>query len=208
MALANYSDLQATVADFLNRSDLTDIIKDWIRMAEAELNRLLRVREMSVRTRAPLSSQYLKLPVDFLGMRNIELITDPITPLEYRNPHNLDIHRSSDSTGKPLYYTVVQNNLEFAPAPDSEYTLEIVYYQKLPQLGTGVGEFTTNWLLDSHPDIYLYGSLMQSAPYLQADERIGVWAGKFQQVLEQLKTSDEKARFSGTTPTITFSSFG
>ena len=84
MALANYSDLQATVADFLNRSDLTDIIKDWIRMAEAEFNRLLRVREMSVRTRAPLSSQYLKLPVDFLGMRNIELITDPITPLEYR----------------------------------------------------------------------------------------------------------------------------
>ena len=98
----------------------------------------------------------------------------------------------------------MQNNIEFAPVPDSEYTLEIVYYQALPALADN----TTNWLLDSHPDIYLYGSLMQSAPYLQADERIGVWAGKFQQILEQLKTSDEKARFSGTTPTITFSSFG
>ena len=59
MALANYTDLQAVVADFLNRSDLTDIIKDWIRMAEAEFNRLLRVREMSVRTRAPLSTQFV-----------------------------------------------------------------------------------------------------------------------------------------------------
>ena len=98
----------------------------------------------------------------------------------------------------------MQNNIEFAPVPDSEYTREIVYYQALPALADN----TTNWLLDSHPDIYLYGSLMQSAPYLQADERIGVWAGKFQQILEQLKTSDEKARFSGTTPTITFSSFG
>ena len=96
-------------------------------MAEAEFNRVLRTREMAVRTRSPLSTQYVKLPPDFIGMRNIELITDPITPLEYRNPHTLDIHRSNDATGKPLYYSVIQDNLEFAPVPDSEYTLEIVY---------------------------------------------------------------------------------
>ena len=208
MALSNYTELQASVADFLNRSDLTSVIPDFIKMTESELNRVLRTREMSVRTRAPVSEQYVKLPDDYLGMRNIELVTSPVTVLEYRNLENLDAHRASDATGKPIFYSIMQNNIEFAPVPDSEYTLEIVYYQKLPQLGTGVGEFTTNWLLDSHPDIYLYGSLMQSAPYLHADERIGIWAGKFQQILEQLKTSDEKARFSGTTPTITFSSFG
>ena len=204
MALSNYTELQESVADFLNRSDLTDVIPDFIRMTEAELNRVLRTREMSVRTRAPVSGQYVKLPVDFLGMRNIELLTEPVTVLEYRNLQNLDAHRAADSTGKPLFYSIMQNNIEFAPVPDSEYTLEIVYYQSLPALADN----TTNWLLDAHPDIYLYGSLMQSAPYLQADERISIWAGKFQQILEQLKTSDEKARFSGTTPTITFSSFG
>ena len=105
MALSNYTDLQAICADFLNRSDLTDIIKDWIKMAEAEFNRVLRTREMAVRTRSPLSTQYVKLPPDFIGMRNIELITDPITPLEYRNPHTLDIHRSNDATGKPRNLT-------------------------------------------------------------------------------------------------------
>ncbi len=204
MALTNYTELQASVADFLNRSDLTDVIPDFIRMTEAELNRVLRTREMSVRTQGPISKQYVKLPVDFLGLRNIELMTSPVTVLEYRNLQNLDAHRALDATGKPIYYSIMQNNIEFAPVPDSEYTLEIVYYQALPALADN----TTNWLLDSHPDIYLYGSLLQSAPYLQADERIGVWAGKFQQILEQLKTSDEKARFSGTTPTITFSSFG
>jgi hypothetical protein len=204
MALSNYTELQASVADFLNRSDLTSVIPDFIKMTESELNRVLRTREMSVRTRAPVSGQYVKLPVDFLGMRNIELLTEPVTVLEYRNLQNLDAHRAADSTGKPLFYSIMQNNIEFAPVPDSEYTLEIVYYQSLPALADN----TTNWLLDAHPDIYLYGSLMQSAPYLQADERISIWAGKFQQILEQLKTSDEKARFSGTTPTITFSSFG
>lgn len=204
MALSNYTELQASVADFLNRSDLTAVIPDFIKMTESELNRVLRTREMSVRTQGPISKQYVKLPADYLGMRNIELVTSPVTVLEYRNLENLDAHRASDATGKPIFYSIMQNNIEFAPVPDSEYTLEIVYYQSLPALADN----TTNWLLDSHPDIYLYGSLLQSAPYLQADERIGVWSGKFQQILEQLKTSDEKARFSGTTPTITFSSFG
>jgi len=203
MALSNYTELQASVADFLNRSDLTSVIPDFITLCEADLNRQLRVREMSVRTRAPLSSQYVKLPSDYLGMRNIELVTDPVTPLEYRNLENLDRHRRNDASGKPVYYSIMQNNLEFAPIPDSEYTLEIVYYQSLPALAS----FETNWLLDAHPDAYLYGALMQSAPYLHADERIGTWAGRYQQIVQQIIASDENARFSGQTPTITFNSF-
>ena len=203
MALANYTDLQASVADFLNRSDLTTVIPDFITMTESDINRSLRVREMSVRTRAPIDAQYVKLPPDFLGMRNIELLTSPVTPLEYRNLQNLDIHRVGDATGKPIYYSVTQNNIEFAPIPDSEYTLEIVYYQKVPALSVN----TTNWLLDNHPDAYLYGTLMQSAPYLQADERIGIWAGRYQQIIDQIVASDEKAKFSGETPAITFTPF-
>ena len=203
MALANYTDLKASVADFLNRSDLTSVIPDFVTMAEAEFNRTLRVREMSVRTQGPIDSQYVKLPDDFLGMRNIELMTDPVTPLEYKNLQNLDIHRRNDKTGKPLYYSIVQNSIEFAPIPDETYTLEIVYYQKVPTLSSN----TTNWLLDNHPDAYLYGTLQHSAPYLQSDERIGVWTGKYQQVIEQITTSDEKAKFSGSTPSISFTPF-
>ena len=203
MALANYTDLQSSVADFLNRSDLTSVIPDFITLTEADLNRSIRVREMSVRTRAPISEQYVKLPVDFLGMRNIELVTSPVTPLEYRYLQNLDLYRAADATGKPVYYSITQNNIEFAPVPDAEYTLEIVYYQKIPALVDNA----TNWLLDTHPDAYLYGSLMQSAPYLQADERIGIWAGKYNQIKEQITASDEKAKFSGQTPSITFTPF-
>ena len=206
MALTNYSELQASIADFLNRSDLTTVIPDFITLCEADMNRTLRTREMTVRTRAVLDGQYLKLPSDFLGLRNIELQTDPVTPLQFRNLQNLDLHRASDPTGKPLYFSIMQNNLEFAPIPDSatEYTLEIVYYQKVPTLAT----FTTNWVMDTHPDLYLMGSLAQSAPYLQADERIAVWAGRYSQIIEQIKTSDENAKFSGSTPSITFTPYG
>ena len=203
MALANYTDLKASVADFLNRSDLTSVIPDFVTMAESEFNRTLRVREMSARTRAPIDSQYVKLPADFLGLRNIDLLTDPVTPMSYKNLQNLDIHRAGDATGKPIYYSIIQNNIEFAPVPDGDYTIEIVYYQKVPALASN----STSWLLDAHPDAYLYGTLQHSAPYLQSDERIGIWAGKYQQIIEQIITSDEKAKFSGSTPSISFTPF-
>jgi len=207
MALSNYTELQASIADFLNRSDLTSVIPDFITMCEADLNRTLRVRDMSIRSRAPINSQYVKLPADFLGMRNIDLLTDPVTPLTYKNLQNLDIHRAGDSTGKPLYYSVMQDSIEFAPVPDGDYTIEIVYYQKIPALSATASN-GVNWLLTDHPDAYLYGSLMHSAPYLQADERIGLWAGKYNQILEQIKKSDEQAKFSGSTPSISFTPFG
>jgi len=203
VALANYTDLKASVADFLNRSDLTSVIPDFVTMAEADFNRTLRVREMSVRTQAPIDAQYVKLPDDFLGMRNIDLMTDPVTPMTYKNLQNLDIHRAGDMTGKPIYYSIVQNNIEFAPSPDGDYTIEIVYYQKVPPLADN----STSWLLDAHPDAYLYGTLQHSAPYLQSDERIGIWAGKYMQIIEQIITSDEKAKFSGSTPSISFTPF-
>ncbi len=207
MALSNYTELQDSIADFLNRSDLTSVIPDFITMCEADLNRTLRVRDMSIRSRAPINSQYVKLPADFLGMRNIDLLTDPVTPLTYKNLQNLDIHRAGDSTGKPLYYSVMQDSIEFAPVPDGDYTIEIVYYQKIPALSSADTD-GVNWLLTDHPDAYLYGSLMHSAPYLQADERIGLWAGKYNQILEQIKKSDEQAKFSGSTPSISFTPFG
>jgi hypothetical protein len=145
----------------------------------------------------------VKLPADFLGMRNIDLLTDPVTPMTFKNLQNLDIHRAGDATGKPIYYSIVQNNIEFAPVPDGDYTIEIVYYQKVPPLSLN----TTNWLLSAHPDAYLYGTLQHSAPYLQSDERVGIWAGKYMQIIEQITTSDEKAKFSGSTPSISFTPF-
>jgi len=204
LALSTTSELEAVVADYLNRSDLTAIIKDWIVLAEAEFNRTLRVREMAVRTQAPLSSQYVKLPDDFLGMRNIELVTSPVTPLEYRNPQNIDNYRAEDSAGKPLFYTIIQNVIEVAPVPSDEYTLEILYYRKVPSLALN----STNFILENHPDAYIYGVLMQSPVYLGHDERVTVWAGRYQQIIDQIITSDEKASFSGSTPSIAFQSFG
>ncbi len=203
MGLSTYSELQASVADFLNRSDLSTVIIDFVTLAEAEFNRTLRVREMSVRTRAPIDSQFVKLPENYLSLSNVDLVTDPVTTMQYKDPQSLDAYRRLNKTGKPLYYSVLQNSLEFAPVPDAEYTIEIVYYQKVPALASNV----TNWLLTAHPDLYLMSTLAQSAPYLKEDERITIWAGKALMIIEQIKIADEQARYSGSTLSTSFNPY-
>ena len=49
MALTTYTELKASLADWLNRSDLTTTIPDFISLAEAQIERQLRTRQMIVR---------------------------------------------------------------------------------------------------------------------------------------------------------------
>ena len=66
------------------------------------------------------------------------------------------------------------------------------YWRKIPALSDSN---TTNWLLTDAPDVYLYGSLMQSAPYLAHDERLAVWAGLYTQATTSLQRSSENAKW-------------
>jgi hypothetical protein len=56
---------------------------------------------------------------------------------------------------------------------------------------------TTNWLLTSNPDIYLYGALLQAAPYLQDDARIQTWATLYERALNDSQTADDRGASSG-----------
>ena len=65
MALANYTDLQASIADTLNRDDLTAKIPDFIAMAEGIMNRTVRHWRMEDRATATINTQYTALPNNF-----------------------------------------------------------------------------------------------------------------------------------------------
>jgi len=54
-----------------------------------------------------------------------------------------------------------------------------------------------NWLLLEAPDVYLYGALLHSAPYLAEDQRVAVWAQLYSAAVMQLNEASESARYSG-----------
>ena len=197
MALSTYSELKASIADWLNRDDLTSVIPDLITLCEADLNRRLRVREMIARSTGATSTQFTVLPSDFLEARNVQINTSPPAVLDYRSPEALDRYRATigDNADTPIYYTLIGDTIEVAPTPSSGVTIEIVYYKKF----TPLSDANPNFILQTHPDVYLYGSLLHSAPYLHGDERIGTWAGIYDAKVERMNDADSSSQHSGNT---------
>ena len=198
MALVNYSDLKTSIADWLNRSDLTATIPDFITLAESGFNKEIRNRKMIKRATATIDSQYSAVPADWLQTVDFVIESNPVVTLEFITNEKLDkLRETYTSSGTPKFYTIVGQELEVLPVPDSAtLTGEITYYSKIPNL-TDVNP--TNWLMNSSPDIYLYGSLLQSAPYLVDDSRIPVWASMYQKLVKDLEIADQKARVGDST---------
>lgn len=192
MAITTFAELKTALANWLNRADLTSRIPEFIALAEARLNRegRLRVVDAVARSTLSVSSQFTNLPSDFAQMINCELQTTPVTLLEYATPQHLDAVRNQYSSGAdPDYFTIVGNELEVAPVPTSAVTLGIQYYKRIVALSDSA---TSNWLLASAPDIYLYASLMEAAPYLHEDERVPVWEQMFAMRLDAYRDSSER----------------
>jgi hypothetical protein len=197
MGLSTYSELKASVADWLLRSDLTAVIPDLIRLAEEDFGRELRTREMLVRavTTPAADEPYENLPGDFLELKAIQFNSNPITVPDYRTPAWLRAYRrhSQNDGGTPCFYTIEGPQFLFDVTP-SDVELEILYYQTIPALSDSN---TTNWLLTAHPSLYLYGSLVQSAPYLKDDERVAIWDTLYQRAKAAVQKQDQAGEVNG-----------
>ena len=190
-----YSELKTNIANYLNRSDLTSEIDIFIDNTEAELNRRLRVADQVKRATATADAQYLSLPTDWLEAINVEITSNNFSPLMQMSIESLDVYRKANNnvTGQPIYFALVDNTMELAPTPDAEYTLQLTYFSKINALSDSN---TSNFVLASHPDIYLYGSLKHASVFLMEDERAPLFNAQFEKSLEELRMQQERAEFS------------
>ena len=192
MAITTYAELKTAIGDWLNRDDLDSVIPNFISLAEAQFNRSVRHRKMVTRSDATLDTPYFAVPSDWLQTIRFQLNTNPVTPLLFVTPEQALEESMVYSAGQqPLFYTTIGQQFQVVPTPDTSYDAELLYYAKIPALSDSA---TTNWLLTESPDLYLYGALIQSAPYLKEDERINVWAGLYQRLFDDMMLADERAR--------------
>jgi hypothetical protein len=197
MALDTFAGLKATIADYLNRDDLTAIIPSFITIAEAKFNRKLRTRQMIKRAEGQIESAFFAYPADWLQAKEFQLNTNPIVRLQFVTEAYGDELKANRyvSIGQPAYYTITGTQLEFIPTPDSTYSAELTYYAKIPALSDAN---TSNWLLAYAPDLYLYGALLEAAPYLKDDERLAVWSQMYISSLGDIEVADQRASVSST----------
>jgi len=199
MAISTYSELQSAVTNWLRRGDDSDLVTrapELIALAEAQFNRDLKHRKMEATSDLTLSASVktVALPTDYIEARALVLQTTPLVVLTYVTPTQLDTNWAAGGSGVPSEYSIIGSNIKVGITPDSGYTLEITYYQKIAALSDSN---TTNWLLTSHPDMYLYGALLQAAPYMSDDERVPVWGAFYDRAKEGIENDANRSAWSG-----------
>ena len=196
MALANYSDLKTSIANWLNRSDLTsEISEDFIVLTEKDFNSKLRIRKMNTSTSITIDSETESMPSDFLQVRDF-FITEGGTKyaLKYITPAQMDQIKGGSTSGMPSTYTILGDSFRFAPTPSGSYTGTLNYYAKFPALSD---TNTSNYILASHPAIYLYGSLYHAANFLGGvdPQRLQQWQGMYTTAMERLERNDREDQY-------------
>lgn len=197
MALTSYTELKTTLGRWLARSDLAtnSIDADLIALAEAKFRRDPRLQYVVSRALA-VSSETTALPSDFKAIVSLYGDSDAIRgPIEIVPPEKFaEAKAQYGDTGTPCVGMTLEGLLYLAPAPQQSYDLTLVYEAVLDSLS---GSVASNWLLASHPDVYLYGALVEAAPYLQEDERVQVWKGLLDTAIEEVALAASRARYGG-----------
>jgi hypothetical protein len=204
MAITTYSELQSEIASYLARTDLTAQIPNFIQKAELRLRRELRIRQMLkvATTTTVANDSTVELPSDYLQMRDLHINTNPIQTIEYVSPSNFYRNTWSTVSGLPRQYTVLSQEFQFAPIPDSTYTLQMLYYATPPFLSSTV---SSNTFMTVCPDLLLYASLGEAEPYLMNDSRLATWAQLYDRGLSALTVSDDQGEYGGSPLSITTS---
>jgi hypothetical protein len=187
-----YTTLKASIANWLAQDNLTAYIDDFLDIAEARVNRALRIRpQVSTATAtATAGVDYVALPSDFIALKGAYTSGDSKFSLEYRTVEQMN--NVDPGAGRPRYFTIRGDNMVFPANADDAYEVELTYYAKFPALSDSQ---TTNWLTTNFPQVLLYGSLQAAAEFIHDDEQVAKWGQLFQNALAELKVADMDESF-------------
>lgn len=189
--LSTYTELKASLADWLHRTDLTTRIPDFIHLAEVRLNRRLKLLQQE--TEAPLtatiSSRVLARPADMGNPLALWLTTyPPRQPMVYRTPQTLPV---TEFSGQSQYWTVTSSDIQTENPADLAYTYTLRYVAQFALEDTG-----TNTLLTAHPDTYLYGALMEAAPFTGDAAMAQLWSQRLEIAVKEAMSNSQRNKIA------------
>ena len=205
MSISQYSELKTAVANWLDRSDLTSRIPEFITLADAAihygvrggdgwLSEPLRIRAMETTDAAfTVSARTAALPTGFLGARRLYLDADPKITLRLLTAEDL-WRDDQTSTGKPHSFAIEGGNMVFSPAPDSAYTGSLLYFKRFTAFSA---DADTNWLLTNHAGVYLFGALYEAWSFAMEEQAARAYLEKMASAVNGLNALAIREKYSG-----------
>lgn len=195
-----FTSLQADIRRYIERGSSVDTqvfeqIPRLINIAERKINRALKVQGYIVPYTSDLvagTSVYQKpdrwrdTVSMFFGTGTDNASRTPIFPRSYEYVRGY----WPDPTvrGVPEFYADYDyNHWIIAPTPVANYPWETSVYEQPPYLDA-VNQ--TNWVTDYAPGALLHATLLEAAPFLGKDERIGVWQQLYDRDMADLNGED------------------
>jgi hypothetical protein len=204
-----FSSLQSDVQNYLERGTVLDPIvyaqlPELINFAERRISRELKVLGFVVPatfTMQPGLAVYAKpdrwreiisLNVGSSATSNVRNQIFPRS-YEYLRTYWPDDTQTWTTTygvsGPPKFYAEYgYQNIIVAPTPDLAYPAELVYYEEPALLDT---TNTTNWITQYAPNLLLYSTLLECAPFLKNDERIATWQAMYDRAAATLNAESD-----------------
>lgn len=190
-AIPDLDTLISTASDWLDRDDLDSKLPVFIQMAEAMFNRELRAPQMERTVTGTASDEDTTLPDDYLAMRAVYEEGSPDRPLRGIAP--TAIRQGFDgTTGTPVAYCLVSGCIRLVPPPSSDVLLTMDYFARIEPLSV---YSPSNWLLEQHPDAYLYGTLFNAEMHLDNAVRASQWKGLLNEVVDRINRTARNDRY-------------
>jgi hypothetical protein len=193
MAISTYAELKASIATWINRTDLTTVIPDFVTLAEARINRTLLPRSAEEETTLTMTpgSRFVTLPTGFNTAVALWLRANtPREKLTQTLPAELPVRESE--SGYPEYWAIDNGEIAFDRLAESAYPFDFRYTKTFALSDTN----TTNYVLTNAPDLYLWGSLIEAAMYLKDAQAAQLFEGRYQAALKDVSDSENDNRAS------------
>jgi hypothetical protein len=191
MAIANYSDLKAAIVLWAKRTDLTDVIPNFITIAEARINRSFtpRAQEQEDELTTVAGTRYVTLPSGVINPIGLWLKAYlPRQKLTQCLPEELPVR--TNVSGYPEYWAIDVGNIAFDKLALSAWTFDFRYLKTM----TLSDAAPTNYVLTNDPDLYLWSSMVEASTYMRDDAAAAMYEQRFQEALLQAAANENDTR--------------
>ena len=194
MSISTYNDLKTSIAAYLQRSDLTAIIPDFITLAESDINADIADLQVA-QSHISITTAANNPLVSTASMYALRDAWCNGEPLHIGLPSSLSV--TDTRKGAPEAVVISgASSVRIYPIPDAAYTIDLLH---IPLLSIAT---ELNWVFTQSPSAYLYGSLLHASAYIEDMSKISAWQAGYEAAISRLRSANRHGHATMTAPTL------